>query len=151
MAPGSKHTIYAFFNLYWNCDEKRTKINKKEAGIGPFFKKLSLNLEKFYRKCPPPQHSIQDVPPTFCCVKLLFENIELSRGSEWWSIIFFKRFNKVQNVAERRFSFCKNDAKSFSNWFKVVDAKLLLHCQRVLNKVALPINLLNLTKKVKGI
>ena len=33
------------FNLYyWNCDEKRTKMNKKEAGIGPFFKK---NLKDF--------------------------------------------------------------------------------------------------------
>ena len=31
-APGSNpnHTIYTFFNLYyWNCNEKRTKINKK--------------------------------------------------------------------------------------------------------------------------
>ena len=29
-----------FFNLYfWNCVEKRRKINKKEAGIGPFKKK----------------------------------------------------------------------------------------------------------------
>ena len=111
-----------------------------------FLKNFPLIWKSFIENAPP-QHSIQDVPPTFCCVKLLFENIELSRGSEWWSIIFFKRFNKVQNVAERRFSFCKNDAKSFSNWFKVVDAKLLLHCQRVLNKVALPINLLNLTKK----
>ena len=27
-----------FFNLYWNCIEKRTKINKKEAGIGPFLR-----------------------------------------------------------------------------------------------------------------
>ena len=27
-----------FFNLYLNCDVKRmTKINKKEAGIGPYF------------------------------------------------------------------------------------------------------------------
>ena len=25
-----------FFNLYWNCNEKRTKINKKEAWIVPF-------------------------------------------------------------------------------------------------------------------
>ena len=40
--PGSnpEHTIYAYFNLYfWNCDEKRTKINEKEAGIGPFLKR----------------------------------------------------------------------------------------------------------------
>ena len=33
--PGSnpKHTIYAFFNLYWNCNKKRTKINKKRPGL----------------------------------------------------------------------------------------------------------------------
>ena len=38
-APGSnpKHTIYAFFNLYRNCNEKRTKI-KKRPGL-PIFKK----------------------------------------------------------------------------------------------------------------
>ena len=30
-----------FFNLYWNCNEKRTKINKQEAEIGPFLKRLS--------------------------------------------------------------------------------------------------------------
>ena len=40
-APGldPKHTIYAFFNLYWNCNEKRTKINKKRPGLAHFFKK----------------------------------------------------------------------------------------------------------------
>ena len=33
-----------FFNLYnWNCNEKRTKINEKEAGIGPFLKKNCLS------------------------------------------------------------------------------------------------------------
>ena len=44
-SPGfwSKHTIYAFFNLFWKCNEKRTKINKKEAGICPFFKKNKTN------------------------------------------------------------------------------------------------------------
>ena len=40
-----EHTIYAFFNLYGghlnlnsNCywNEKRTKINDKDAGIGPY-------------------------------------------------------------------------------------------------------------------
>ena len=48
-AQGSNpvHTINAFFNLdylhlYWN--EKRTKINKKEAGIGQFLKKLIKTL-----------------------------------------------------------------------------------------------------------
>ena len=37
-APGSnpKHTIYAFFNLYWNCNENRTKINKKRPGLAHF-------------------------------------------------------------------------------------------------------------------
>ena len=42
-APGSnlKHTIYAFFNLYWNCNEKRTKINKKRPGLA-HLKKLVL-------------------------------------------------------------------------------------------------------------
>ena len=35
-----KHTIYAFFNLYyWNWNEKRTKINKKRPGLAHFFKK----------------------------------------------------------------------------------------------------------------
>ena len=34
-----KHTIYAYFNLYWNCNEKRTKINKKRPGLARFFKK----------------------------------------------------------------------------------------------------------------
>ena len=34
-----------FFNLYnWNCNEKRTKINEKEAGIGPFLKKTVYHL-----------------------------------------------------------------------------------------------------------
>ena len=40
-----KHTIYALFNLYWNCNEKGTKIKTKKAKIGPFFcskKKLTL-------------------------------------------------------------------------------------------------------------
>ena len=33
-APGSnsKYNIYAFLNLYSNCDPKRTKINKKRPG-----------------------------------------------------------------------------------------------------------------------
>ena len=37
-APGliPKHKMVCFFNLYLNCDEKRTKNNQKEAGIGPF-------------------------------------------------------------------------------------------------------------------
>ena len=33
-----KHTINAFFNLYLNCNEKRTKINKKWPGLAHFFK-----------------------------------------------------------------------------------------------------------------
>ena len=36
-----KHTIYTFFNLYWNCNEKRTKINKKRPGLTHFLKKLN--------------------------------------------------------------------------------------------------------------
>ena len=39
-APGSnpKHTIYAFFNLYyWNCIKKITKVNKKRPGLAHFF------------------------------------------------------------------------------------------------------------------
>ena len=39
-SPGlnPKHTIYAFFNLYyWNCIEKITKINKKRPGLAHFF------------------------------------------------------------------------------------------------------------------
>ena len=28
-----------FFNLNWNCNEKRTKINKKRPGLAHFFKK----------------------------------------------------------------------------------------------------------------
>ena len=47
-APGSnpKHTIYAFFNLYyWNCIEKITKINKKRPGLAHFLKKTpSVNI-----------------------------------------------------------------------------------------------------------
>ena len=42
---GPKHTIYAFFNLYRNCNEKRMKINKKEAGMWPFFKKTAYVYE----------------------------------------------------------------------------------------------------------
>ena len=50
--PGfkSQAPIYAFFNLYcWNLicvgcwNEKWTKINEKEAGIGPLFKNISLS------------------------------------------------------------------------------------------------------------
>ena len=39
--PGFESQAYhlCFFNLYWNCNEKRTEIKQKEAGIGPFFKK----------------------------------------------------------------------------------------------------------------
>ena len=32
-----------FFNLYLNCDEKRTRINKEESGIGLFFE-IQLRL-----------------------------------------------------------------------------------------------------------
>ena len=39
-----KHTIYAFFNLYYlNCNEKRTK-KQKEAGNGLFFLKKIVQL-----------------------------------------------------------------------------------------------------------
>ena len=32
-----KHTIYALLNLYyWNCNKKRTKINKKRPGLDHF-------------------------------------------------------------------------------------------------------------------
>ena len=38
------HISCTFFNLnFSNCNEKRTKINKKEAGIGPFFEKIDRN------------------------------------------------------------------------------------------------------------
>ena len=46
-APGSypKHTIYAFFNLYyWNCIQKTTKINKKRPGLAHFFKKRTEHV-----------------------------------------------------------------------------------------------------------
>ena len=49
-APGSnpKHTIYTFFNLYyWNCDEKRTKINKKRPGLAHFKKRMQMT--DFYK------------------------------------------------------------------------------------------------------
>ena len=36
----AKHTIYAFFNLYWNYNKKRTKINNKRPGLA-HFKKIS--------------------------------------------------------------------------------------------------------------
>ena len=39
LGSNPKHTIYTFFNLYyWNCDEKRTKINKKRPGLAHFKK-----------------------------------------------------------------------------------------------------------------
>ena len=45
-----------FFNLYyWNCNEKRTKINKKEAGIGPFLKKGSKVSANVVPLCIPQQ------------------------------------------------------------------------------------------------
>ena len=47
-APGSnpKHTINAFFNLYyWNCNLKRTKINKKRPGLAHFLKKCVAILK----------------------------------------------------------------------------------------------------------
>ena len=46
MAPGSnpKHTNYTFFNLnYWDCNEKRKKINKKSLD-GPILKKKNCSL-----------------------------------------------------------------------------------------------------------
>ena len=56
--PGSNpmHTIYAFFNLYWNCNEKRTKINKKRPGLARFFKMpmcgqgLNGNVKRILRR-----------------------------------------------------------------------------------------------------
>ena len=46
-----KHIIFAFFNLYWNCNEKRVKINKKEARIWPIYKILTdSNSTLFIRK-----------------------------------------------------------------------------------------------------
>ena len=43
VSSNPKHTIYAFFNLYyWNYNEKRTKIKQKEAGIGPFKKQFTV-------------------------------------------------------------------------------------------------------------
>ena len=41
-----------FFSLYyWNCNEKRTKINKKEAWIGPFLKKNQTSFEVWLKIC----------------------------------------------------------------------------------------------------
>ena len=40
MGSNPKHTIYAFFNLYWNCNEKRMQINKKRPGLA--------HLKKYY-------------------------------------------------------------------------------------------------------
>ena len=48
-----------FFNLYWNCNEKRTKISKKEAGIGPFFKKQDLSCHSKLKRQPWAQSYIQ--------------------------------------------------------------------------------------------
>ena len=41
-ATGSnpKHTIYTFFNLYCDCNEKKNENKQKEAGIGPFLKTM---------------------------------------------------------------------------------------------------------------
>ena len=53
-APGliPKYSIYVFFNLYyWNCNEKRTKINKKEAGIGPLRTISKLSIHFIPRGC----------------------------------------------------------------------------------------------------
>ena len=49
--PGSnpKLTIYAFFNLYWNC-KKRTKINKKRPRMAHFLKNIYVGLHHDYRE-----------------------------------------------------------------------------------------------------
>ena len=36
-----------FFNLYWNCNEKRTKINKKRLGLAHFYKKNIWSMHAF--------------------------------------------------------------------------------------------------------
>ena len=53
-----------FFNLYyWNCDEKMTKINKKDAGIGRF-KKIISNVK--YARGVVPFNNREDTPTTLC-------------------------------------------------------------------------------------
>ena len=45
-----KHTIYAFFDsYYWNCNEKKTKINKKSPALAQLKKQVRLKGKKYYR------------------------------------------------------------------------------------------------------
>ena len=37
-----------FFNLYWNCNEKRKKINKKRPGLAQFIKEGTKNVNFFF-------------------------------------------------------------------------------------------------------
>ena len=60
-----KHTIYAFFNLYyWNCNEIRTKITKREAGIGPLLQNTGARKEqrpaKIIKKKQPQIYSLKN-------------------------------------------------------------------------------------------
>ena len=43
-----EHTIYYFFNFYyWNCNEKRTKINKKRLEMAHLKKNISQKNQNF--------------------------------------------------------------------------------------------------------
>ena len=100
-----------FFNLYnWNCNEKRTKINEKEAGIGPFLKKLFITFWTDHSYCfslgggiqtftfPPKSFT---TPTTFCgktfCVYTKF-------CSQWHSVfgrlwpLNCKLFQSINNL-----------------------------------------------------
>ena len=50
------------------CVFERTKINEKEAGVGPFLKKeltCSIDLWRGFPSVPPPSYLC---PPSVCCV-----------------------------------------------------------------------------------
>ena len=84
-SPGfeSKHIVYAVFNLFswnWICVrcwiEKRTKINEKEAGIGPFFQK-KISARVIHYVCNSCKVTLIEVIPqlTICFCNTVFANI----------------------------------------------------------------------------
>ena len=97
-----------FFNLYyWNCNEKIMKINKKEAGIGPFLKYRAAWLMMLCG-----HHTL--TCPIYCMfVWERWDEQELM--VEWWLTTgaFLQQLNTI-NLTDRTFDLGPNLWRHFS-------------------------------------
>ena len=86
LRPGlnPKHTIYAFFNLYWNCNKKRTKINKKRQDWPIFLKTLVYHWQwlwlSWWSSCF--QHQRSSMQVQLSANLILLANCQLYRTDE---------------------------------------------------------------------